>query len=96
MATKKAPQHDYVNEVMEHIIEHTNMAGFDPKKKVIDFRLSDIVECTYIKGLFEVVDIYPTQILILPKDHKGEGELVKPGFLRKVNISKDTMKVLYD
>lgn len=87
---------DYINEVMEHVIERTKLAPFDPTKKAIDFRLDDIVKCSYIPGLFKVVDCYPNGLLICPIDNSNECEFVRAGFLEKQVIDKNTMKVLYD
>jgi len=87
---------DYVNEVMEHLIKKTKIAPFDPNKKSVDFKLADIVKCSYIKGLFMVMEIHPNEILIYPFDHEGKKEVVRPGFLEKQNVNKNTMKVLYD
>lgn len=96
MAKSKEVTPNYVNRVIEQVIESTHIAPFNPENKTIDFKIDDVVKCSYMQGLFKVADIFTEEILIYPVDLLGEYERVKPQFLEKIETSPETMKVLFD
>lgn len=63
--------------------------------KLGDFLPGDIVKCTYLKGIFRVAEVFKNTIEIYPVDSTTEFFEVDPTFLKKMEINKDSIKILY-
>ena len=62
-----------------------------------DFKVEDIVKCTYMKGLYRVLGHNDGKVIITKVDYSGDLEYISPNFLLNINnIDKKWVSVLYD
>lgn len=64
--------------------------------KCIDFDVPDVVQCSYLKGLFEVTGKTVSYITIKPINNPFEEFSVGPSFLKKVQLNQEVRRILYD
>jgi hypothetical protein len=64
--------------------------------KSIDFKAKDVVQCSYMKGLYEVKLITPTYLEVAPIENNSLRHFIGPNFLKKVSINQNIRKILYD
>lgn len=75
------------NKLQKHLTNNTTK----------DFKVEDIVKCTYMKGLYRVLGIEDNKITITKIDYSGDLEHISPQFLISVNnLDKKWLDVLYE
>lgn len=72
---------------------HVYMTG----KQYSDFKLGDPVKCTYLKGIYKIVDINEKKGITLQHiDSTKIYNSVSPNFLIKIKINDKSIKVLFE
>lgn len=83
----------YIDDVVDHNEELREK--FNTNNKLTDFKVNDIVMCTYIKTFCTVVGIEKSKIKLQAIDTNDVFE-IRPYFLKKVKANKKLLKVLYE
>ena len=84
-----------IMELIEAMIKSSNMVEtYD--NKCIDFDVNDVVQCSYLKGLFEVTGRTLSYVTIVPINNSVQEFNVGPSFLKKVKLNQQVRRILYD
>lgn len=83
----------YIDDVIDHNEELRKK--FSTNNKLDDFKVNDIVMCTYIKTFCKVVGIEKSKVKLQAIDTNDVFE-IRPSFLKKVKANKKLLKVLYE
>ncbi len=91
MVNDKTPE-----QIVENLVNNDKRlkAKYSTGRKLSNFKVGDIVYCTFIKGLFKVIDKKPKSLVLSNIITFEDNIFIIPEFVDKVN--KDTVKVLYD
>lgn len=85
--------------LFENAIRETKIVDYYPYNKSYDFNYGDIVECSYIKGLFRVTCLTSTFVIIeIINRTVGRDDIfcIGPEFIKKTTISNTSLKVLFN
>lgn len=84
-----------ITELLEALIKSSNLVE-TYNNKCIDFKTRDVVQCSYLKGLFEVTGKTVNYVTITPINNSLEEFSVGPSFLKKVQLNQGVRRILYD
>lgn len=86
--------------LFEDLIRTTKLVEHYPFNLSIDFSIDDVVECSYMKGFFKVINLTPTYLTIVPLGFDASNianhAYIGPAFLRKVQVNQEVMRILFD
>jgi len=86
----------FIFQIIEQAIIESNMVEIYPYNERLDYLVGDIVECSYIKGFFEVVKSEKDYIkLKCINDYDNIHFLIGKAFLKKTKIDKIILRTLY-
>lgn len=82
---------------LENIIRNNKQLykEYNTGKTIHHFKPEDTIKCSYIKGLYRIVDVYDNKVLAYSVSDKTT-ELFSPDFLIKVKANKKVMDLLYE
>lgn len=86
----------FIFSLIEQTIIETNMVEIYPYNKVVDLKVGDMVECSYISGIFEIIkvekDYFKLKCLTKFRDINF---LIGKNFVKKALINKKIIGILY-
>jgi hypothetical protein len=85
--------------LFEDLILAAKIVDFYPYNCPVDFTVGDVVECSYMRGLYKIVGINKTHLSLVPLENDSIEDknfaYVGCEFVKKVQINQRVMKVLY-
>ena len=91
MAVKHSDRSIY--QFIEKVLDHNKM--IKPVKNKVAFKPKDMVNCSYIKGLFKIVTLEDNYVVVKSIDNQ-QIHYVSSSFLEKVELNEQVLKVLYN